>query len=207
MLVSTSHSGLIAHSLSMKVNGQMFLIRVNKEISGESLYFPGEDCRPDRGINIDSSHGSLSSPTVGGESGDLLGHKIGNTQMLSENPVIGNITESLNDDNPARNPRLTADGGERNQVAGRRVEREEYLGVQGAVRVDSAAIMIQGPIDSQMQAGIIAYPDTSPRELTQGCAFLDPRPACSIKEEDIGLTHSLGKSVFSRAEGRATCLG
>ncbi|GAB4839086.1 hypothetical protein Ancab_028614 [Ancistrocladus abbreviatus] len=192
--------------------------RVNEEISGESLYFPGEDCRPDRGINIVSGHGSFSSPTVAGDLEVLPGHKNGNTQLLSENPVIGNFTgvegaggvnsvvpcstaESPNDDNSARNPRLTDAGGERTHVAERHVEREEFIGVQGAVQIDSAENRMQGPTDRQLQAGSIASTDP-PRKLTLGCVFLEHGPA----SEEIGLTHSRGLSVFSKTDGGAECM-
>ncbi|GAB4826303.1 hypothetical protein Ancab_009167 [Ancistrocladus abbreviatus] len=143
------------------------------EISGECLYFPGEDYKPDWGIIIDSSHGSLSSPTVGGETGDLPGHGIGNPQMLSGNPVIGNTIG------------------------------DERAGGPNTVEWRSMA----GPIASKTQAGNPAFPENSLRELTRGYAWLDLGPACRTNGEAIGPTHSLGQSVFRRAEGVAACLG
>ncbi|GAB4842062.1 hypothetical protein Ancab_012022 [Ancistrocladus abbreviatus] len=144
--------------------------------------------------------------------------------MLSENPVIRNTTGeerpggpnmmerssmavSWNDDNLAKNLRLAAEGGERNIVAERRVEREESVGVQGAFLVDSDVIMTQGPIDGKTQAGNFAYPENSVRELTWGCAFLDLGPACRTNGEAIGPAHSLGQSVCRRVKGGVTCLG
>ncbi|GAB4858559.1 hypothetical protein Ancab_010033 [Ancistrocladus abbreviatus] len=192
-------------------------VRVNEEISGESLYFPGEDCRPDRGNHTVSGHGSFSSHTVAGDLEVPPGHKNGTIQVLSKNPVTGHLigvegaggansvvqcftVESPNDDISARNPQLTDTGRESTHVAERRVEREKPIGVQGVVQINSAENRMQGPTDRQLQTGSIASTDP-PRKLTLGGVFLEHGPV----REEIGLAHLRGLSVFGNTNGGIEC--
>ncbi|GAB4837046.1 hypothetical protein Ancab_039548 [Ancistrocladus abbreviatus] len=55
-LVSTSCSGLIAETVKMVVNNLEFSVKVNEEISGESLYFPGEDRKPVKETQVQVRH-------------------------------------------------------------------------------------------------------------------------------------------------------
>ncbi|GAB4846910.1 hypothetical protein Ancab_025920, partial [Ancistrocladus abbreviatus] len=174
----------------------MLLVRVNEEISGECLFFLG----------------------------DLPVHGNGNPQMISKNPVIGNTigderawgtntversskAASFNNDNLAKSMRLAANGGERSKVAEGRVEREASLRVQGPIIVDSDIIMKQRPIDRKTQAGNLASPKTSLRELNRGHVVVGLGPVDRTNGEDIGPGNSPGQSVFRRAEGGVAYLG
>ncbi|GAB4840399.1 hypothetical protein Ancab_021165 [Ancistrocladus abbreviatus] len=186
MLISTTHSGLIAHSISLDVNGWLFLVRVKEEITGESLYFPSEDCKPD--WNFKNAGWSCSSSSSKGyaETGEFLECGRANNQKPSKIPSIGiSIGEesacgnnkakkctraaSCNDDIVVKRLCLDVDRGVRSRET------------EGLVERGASSILL--------------------RELDGSSVGLGRGPICRITEEDNGLSIALGHPFISSEKG------
>ncbi|GAB4839281.1 hypothetical protein Ancab_028808 [Ancistrocladus abbreviatus] len=119
---------LVCAVSTQEVNMQPFVVRVNKETSGESLYFPGEDCRPVWHSSYAGCHGSSSSAKGAGESGEASESGRVNISNPNKIPAIeisiggegacGNITTEKytrearrNDDTVVHSLRLDVDRG------------------------------------------------------------------------------------------------
>ncbi|GAB4834868.1 hypothetical protein Ancab_033137 [Ancistrocladus abbreviatus] len=78
------------------VNGHVFKVRVNEEISGESLYFPGEESRPVRKHKFDAKSGSATSATSLKSRRFSIENQLcfthHNEQQERESNLIGNLT-------------------------------------------------------------------------------------------------------------------
>ncbi|GAB4852285.1 hypothetical protein Ancab_016477 [Ancistrocladus abbreviatus] len=196
----------------------MFLVRVNEEIMGECLYFPGEDCRLVwRTKNVDS-HGPSTSSKGCVETGDFSNYVRANNQKMSENQVIGktigderawgnNMAEkctkaaSSNDDKLDKSLCMDVDGGERNREAKGLVEREAPIGVQETINVGSVLLMNKGTIDRNMLSGKFDSPKITQRELDGATSGLGHGPVCRNIEEADGLPISSGLADTRREKG------
>ncbi|GAB4851097.1 hypothetical protein Ancab_030390 [Ancistrocladus abbreviatus] len=83
-------------SFHVVVNGHVFKVRVNEEISGESLYFPGEESRPVRKHKFDAKSGSAMSATSLKSRRFSIENQLcfthHNEQRERESNLIGNLT-------------------------------------------------------------------------------------------------------------------
>ncbi|GAB4828130.1 hypothetical protein Ancab_035045 [Ancistrocladus abbreviatus] len=147
-------------------------VRVNEEISGEGLYFPGEDCRPDWELKMAIGSGSPSSSNRSAGTRDPVDTGQDNTLGNREKPVIGlRIDDELVRGTPmadlpttaagcnedSLNLCMTGDnaGGGRNREIERLVERETTVGVQEAINAGVVPTILEGTSGGHFQAGIL----------------------------------------------------
>ncbi|GAB4849544.1 hypothetical protein Ancab_004338 [Ancistrocladus abbreviatus] len=218
MLISTTQSGLIAHSIFVDVNRRLFFMRVNKEISGESLYFLGEDCRPDWNFKNAGCPGSSSSSKGYAETGEFSEYRWANNQKLSKISSIriptnedracrNNTAEkctraaSCNDDIVVKHLHLDVDRGVRISETEGLVEREEPVGAQEIINAGVELLMHKGTNERNMQSGNSISPSILPRELDWSSVRLGRGPMCRITEEAEGLSIASGHPSFSSEKG------
>ncbi|GAB4861389.1 hypothetical protein Ancab_036572 [Ancistrocladus abbreviatus] len=155
---------------------------VNEEITGECLYFLGEDCRPDWEIKNADGSGSSSSSNGCAETKDPANSGPDNTQKNKEQQVIGKVlgdelargtpktylrtkAACCNDDFLNFHITVDTDGGGRNRGIEGLVEREATVGVQEPINAGSDFLIHEGTIGRNFQAGILESPSIIHRPL------------------------------------------
>ncbi|GAB4854378.1 hypothetical protein Ancab_022964 [Ancistrocladus abbreviatus] len=177
---------LVCAVSTQEVTGKRFVVRVNEETFGESLYFPREDCRPVWHSNYAGCHGLSSSAKGAGESGEASESRQVNISNPSKILAIGisigregacgNITTEKctrearrNDDTIVHSLRLDVNRGGRSRES------------EGLVERGTGSIL--------------------PRELVGSLVGLGHGPACYLSDEDDGPSLAPGLSFKCSEQG------
>ncbi|GAB4832648.1 hypothetical protein Ancab_006666 [Ancistrocladus abbreviatus] len=186
-----------------EVNGQRFVVRMNEEISRESLYFPGEDCRPVWHSRYTGCQGSSSSSKGAGESGEasefgraiipnpskILAIRI----SIGEERACGNNTAEKckraarrNDDTVVHCLRSNVDRGGRSRETEGLVETEELVGTQEIINAGVESLIYKATNKRNVQFDNLVSPCILPREIDVSLVGLGSGPVCRLSEEDVG---------------------
>ncbi|GAB4828791.1 hypothetical protein Ancab_018452 [Ancistrocladus abbreviatus] len=180
---------------NQEVNGQRFVVQVNEAISGESLYFPGEDCKPIWQSSYVGGHGSSSSAKGAGVLGEAS--EFGRVNISNPSKILaigistgregacGNIsTEKCtrearrNDDTGVNSLRVDVDRGGQSRESEGLVEREELVGAQELINAGVDSLTHIGTNMRNVQSANTVSPSLLPRELDGSLAGLGRGPGC-----------------------------
>ncbi|GAB4845873.1 hypothetical protein Ancab_024877 [Ancistrocladus abbreviatus] len=123
--------------------------------TGECLYFPGEDCRPDWGNKIVDSHGSSSSSKGFAVTGEPSCYGRASNCNASKDRLC-----------------MDTDGGERNKEIEGRGERNELSSVQKILNAISKTLMHKGPTEGEAQLGGFESPRNKQMDVERAMIVL-----------------------------------
>ncbi|GAB4840465.1 hypothetical protein Ancab_021234 [Ancistrocladus abbreviatus] len=157
---------LVCAIANQEVNGQRFVVRVNEETSGESLCFPGEDCRPVWQSSYVGGLGSSSSAKGADVSGEASKSGRVNISNLSKIPAI----------------RISTGG----EGACRNISTEK-CSLEARRNDDTVVNSLRVDVAEEDEVGSLRVsPSLLPRELDGSLAGLGRGPGCRLSDEDVG---------------------